>query len=35
MIARRAPPPTRADDAWNREWGRGMSWKTMDSWKTL
>jgi hypothetical protein len=35
MTARRAATPTRADDAWTREWGRGVSWKTMDSWKVL
>jgi hypothetical protein len=35
MTARLPPTPTRADDAWTREWGRGTSWKTMESWKTL
>jgi hypothetical protein len=35
MAARLPKTPTRADDAWTREWGRGTSWKTMESWKTL
>ena len=35
MTARAPKTPTRADDAWTREWGRGTSWKTMESWKTL
>ena len=32
MIARPRPVPTKADDAWTREWGRGTSWKTPRSW---
>jgi hypothetical protein len=35
LTARRQAAPTRWDDAWNREWGRGTSWKTMSSWKVL
>jgi hypothetical protein len=35
LTARRQAMPTKADDAWDHEWGGGTSWKTMDSWKVL
>ena len=35
LTARRQAAPTRAPDRWEQEWGRGTSWKTMDSWKVL
>ena len=35
LTARRQAMPTRAPDRWEQEWGRGTSWKTMESWKTL
>jgi len=35
LTARRQAMPTRAPDRWEQEWGRGTSWKTMVSWKTL
>jgi hypothetical protein len=35
MAARLPKTPTRADDAWTREWGHVPSWKPMPSWKIL
>jgi hypothetical protein len=35
LIARHAAPPANPPDRWEREWGRGTSWKTMPSWKVL
>jgi hypothetical protein len=35
MAARRPMPAVNPPDRWEQEWGRGTSWKTMESWKTL
>ena len=34
LIARHATPPTNPPDRWEQEWGRGTSWKPVESWKT-
>jgi len=35
LVARRPAPAANPPDLWEKEWGRGVSWKPMESWKTL